>query len=511
MRNDWTTTNSDTPVEVLGAGGSGDLSGIVAVAGAYLHSLAARSDGTVWAWGDNGTTTGSTTPVQMSNLSGVTAAVTTPYQYDGDGLRAHKMIGSTTINFAWDFSQGLLLLLTDGSAMYVYGPGGLPIEQVDSQGNVLYLHADQLGSTRLLTDPTGAVVATYTYDAYGNTTAKTGTASTAFQFAGQYQDSETGAYYLQARYYDPGTGQFLSRDPLADLTRAPFNYGADSPLDIRDRSGLPGSADVSGGASATPCSWSETVGMEAIGSFALVGQTDADQMPLGEQGPEPKWYSGGSLSTNYALSVGTLYVAVDETVSDGNTNLALWISASCTSPDIKLSPEYTVSGGVPPYAGSSWSFGGYMGRYNGPAIVSGTGGSVAYNEGIDIPSSKGRALQVSITANIPGRPAPSSCSGRRRSASSCDGLRSDATPAPMGAVNTGEHRVARRAPRPTGRAGATGSGSSTGALSDRGSRLRARQRRCRAYDECAGRRRCPRLSGGRHRLRLRSATVAAAR
>lgn len=110
-----------------------------------------------------------------------------------------KAVGETTSNFAWDYSQRLPLLLTDGSTLYVHGLGGLPIEQVDSQGNVLYLHADQLGSTRVLTDSTGTVVGTYTYDAYANTTAKTGTASTAFQFACEYLDSETGAYYLRAR------------------------------------------------------------------------------------------------------------------------------------------------------------------------------------------------------------------------------------------------------------------------------------------------------------------------
>lgn len=83
-------------------------------------------------------------PVQASNLSGVTGPVTT-YQYEGTGLRAHKTTDGTTSNFAWDYSQGLPLLLTDGSMLYVYGLGGLPIEQVDYESHVLYLHAAQLG------------------------------------------------------------------------------------------------------------------------------------------------------------------------------------------------------------------------------------------------------------------------------------------------------------------------------------------------------------------------------
>src|SRR6266446_1181073 len=69
-----TFTNSNTPAQVSG------LSGVTAIAGGAEHSLALKSDGTVWAWGynalgqlGNGTFTGSNTPVQVSGLSGVTA------------------------------------------------------------------------------------------------------------------------------------------------------------------------------------------------------------------------------------------------------------------------------------------------------------------------------------------------------------------------------------------------------------------------------------------------------
>jgi alpha-tubulin suppressor-like RCC1 family protein len=69
-----TGNDSDVPVQVPG------LSGVTAIAAGSEHSLAVRSDGSVWAWGlnedgqlGNGTTIDSSIPVQVSGLSGVTA------------------------------------------------------------------------------------------------------------------------------------------------------------------------------------------------------------------------------------------------------------------------------------------------------------------------------------------------------------------------------------------------------------------------------------------------------
>jgi RHS repeat-associated protein len=44
--------------------------------------------------------------------------------------------------------------------------------------------------------------------------------------------------YMRARYYDPSTAQFLSRDPAFALTREPYAYAHDNPVNNIDPSGL---------------------------------------------------------------------------------------------------------------------------------------------------------------------------------------------------------------------------------------------------------------------------------
>ena len=139
---------------------------------------------------------------------------------------------------AWDTAEELPLLLSDGTNSYIYGPGGLPIEQINiSTGTTTYLHHDEQGSTRLLTGSTGTVTGKCTYSAYGAPTCE-GATTTPLGYDGQYTSSDTGLIYLRARTYDPATAQFLSVDPLVWLTRAPYDYAGDNPLNGEDPSGL---------------------------------------------------------------------------------------------------------------------------------------------------------------------------------------------------------------------------------------------------------------------------------
>ncbi len=158
------------------------------------------------------------------------------YTYNGDGLRASKSMGSVQVPFTWDPSFGTPLLLVAGATNYLYGPDGLPFEQIT--GTVpTFLHHDALGSTTMLTTSSGAVAAQFSYTPFGSLASKVGTATTQMLYGGQYLDAESGLYYLRARSYDPTTGQFLSVDPEIGVTGQPYEYADDDPVNASDPTG----------------------------------------------------------------------------------------------------------------------------------------------------------------------------------------------------------------------------------------------------------------------------------
>jgi RHS repeat-associated protein len=130
------------------------------------------------------------------------------------------------------------VIFAAGEDSYIYGTGSIPIEQVSDEGAVLFYHADQLGSTRMLTDSEGVQKAAYTFDPYGNTVSSNGEVSNPFGYAGAFTDIESGLLYMRARYYNPTTGQFISRDPFFYETREPYAYANDSPINFVDPTGL---------------------------------------------------------------------------------------------------------------------------------------------------------------------------------------------------------------------------------------------------------------------------------
>ena len=105
----------------------------------------------------------------------------------------------------------------------------------DKDGNQSYFLQDGLGSTTNMTDGSGNVTETYGYDVFGGLRSGTPDA-TEWLFTGQQRDFNLRRYYLRARYYDPETGRFLGRDPVA--AGHPYAYVGNNSVNLVDPSGL---------------------------------------------------------------------------------------------------------------------------------------------------------------------------------------------------------------------------------------------------------------------------------
>ena len=135
--------------------------------------------------------------------------------YDGDGLRAWKQAASVKTYFLYDGSEPVCEYNGSGTltATSTFGADGL-ISRHTSSGSMFYTF-DERGNVAQRTGSTGSVVSSDVYDAYGTRSSTGGTDP--FGYGGQagyYTDSETGLVLCTHRYYSPGTGRWLTRDPM---------------------------------------------------------------------------------------------------------------------------------------------------------------------------------------------------------------------------------------------------------------------------------------------------------
>ena len=216
-----------------------------------------------------------------------TGSASTSFVYDGTGLRQSETAGSATTYFTWDTEGSLPLLLSDGANSYIYGPAGTPVEQVSSSGTPTYLLADQLGSTRALTNPLGRSRPPSVTTPGATSPARPARPPRRSCTPAQYYDSATGLYYMQARYYDPASGQFLSLDPDVGLTRAPYNYAGDDPVNGSDPTGRFLQSDGGGYAVNEAIPSGQMAGSSVAASPCGNGETfnEEEESEGGEPGP----------------------------------------------------------------------------------------------------------------------------------------------------------------------------------------------------------------------------------
>ena len=172
--------------------------------------------------------------------------------YDAFGNRVAKTVSGVTTRYLVEDDMnptGLPQVFDElnGSGVvtrtYTYGLQRISEEQViNSTWTPSFYGYDGMGSVRNLTNAAGAVTDTWEYDAFGNPFTTSGTTPNEMLYRGEQYDSDLGLYYLRARYYNPLTGRFMSRDAYMGVPRNPetlhkYLYSGGDPVNRIDPSG----------------------------------------------------------------------------------------------------------------------------------------------------------------------------------------------------------------------------------------------------------------------------------
>lgn len=197
----------------------------------------------------NRTIGGQTTSLAY-DLFGQLASVALPdgriisYDKDALGRITAKRVNGAIVK-GWIYKDGLKPIAeTDASgniiSVFIYGSSPFTPDYMMKNGNTYRLIRDHVGSVRLVVDTaTGTVAQRIDYDSFGNVLSDTAHGFQPFGFQSGLYDNDTGFVQFGARWYDPLTGRWLSKDSL--LLAAGWNvyvFCNNNPVALIDPLGL---------------------------------------------------------------------------------------------------------------------------------------------------------------------------------------------------------------------------------------------------------------------------------
>jgi RHS repeat-associated protein len=197
---------------------------------------------------------------RLTSMNGSTVSIV----YDGFGNRVAETAGGVTTRYLVedDVNPTGLPQVFDETVngvvqrTYTYGFERISEDQlVSGTWTPSFYQYDGGGSVRQLTSLAGAVTDSYNYDAFGNLLNSTGSTPNNYLYRGEQYDASLNLYYLRARFYNPATGRFLSRDPYHGHIGSPstlhkYAYASDDPVNRVDPLGLEDAIEVGGADSA---------------------------------------------------------------------------------------------------------------------------------------------------------------------------------------------------------------------------------------------------------------------
>ncbi len=168
--------------------------------------------------------------------------------YNGEGQRIQKVDGDEMTNYY--YQDGIAAYTTDAegnqNSQNLIGTEGnvLATERFKGDDTQYYLYnKDIQGSTTSLVKEDGSADATYQYTDFGETIIHgDDQAKNEVCYTGGIYDQSTGLYYLNARYYDPEDGRFMTEDSYRGEIMNPetghlYVYCTNNPVNYVDPSG----------------------------------------------------------------------------------------------------------------------------------------------------------------------------------------------------------------------------------------------------------------------------------
>ena len=250
----------------------------------------------------------------------------TTYSYNADGMLIKQAVTYNTIpdypiNYSYEnFYDGTMLIRRTGQgfdAWFDYDESGSPVGMnvTTTTGNAsnptvttaqYYFIKNLQGDIVAMTDATGTIKCSYTYDSWGKVLSIAGPNGTPsltdytnpaninpFRYRGYYYDAENQLYWLRSRFYDPNTGRFLNADGYVStgqglLSTNMFLYCLNNPIRYIDESG--GRCDENGPRSpwvmVTPTGRVVTSGLPEKPSTAKKLVEDFNNFDINNEDPE---------------------------------------------------------------------------------------------------------------------------------------------------------------------------------------------------------------------------------
>ena len=165
------------------------------------------------------------------------------YVYDGNLKRVKQVVGGKTIYSVYNRAGQMLHRdnVSDAKETDYISVSGMSVAKVVNDVPE-YLFTDHLGSPIMGAKADRTIVWKEQFAPFGEKLANPAAAEDNVGFTGHIQDS-TGLTYMQARYYDPVIGRFLSKDPVGFTAGGTdyFNryaYVGNDPVNGTDPTGL---------------------------------------------------------------------------------------------------------------------------------------------------------------------------------------------------------------------------------------------------------------------------------